>query len=79
MNLASTSLLIFYRQLPPSPLVKISFAPQPFAAIKKKKDGGHNTRDKRLNTGMAPTCDWMIKIIKVNNLGIPAMEKSSAD
>ena len=24
--------------------------------------------DKRLNTGMAPTCDWMIKIVKVNNL-----------
>ena len=22
----------------------------------------------RLNTGMAPTCDWMIKIVKVNNL-----------
>ena len=24
--------------------------------------------DWRLNTGMAPTCDWMIKIVKVNNL-----------
>ena len=24
--------------------------------------------NKRLNTGMAPTCDWMIKIVKVNNL-----------
>ena len=24
--------------------------------------------DKRLNTGMAPTCDWMIKIVKVNKL-----------
>ena len=23
---------------------------------------------KRLNTGMAPTCDWMIKIVKVNKL-----------
>ena len=23
---------------------------------------------KRLNTGMAPTCDWMIKMVKVNNL-----------
>ena len=22
----------------------------------------------RLNTGMAPTCDWMIKIVKVNKL-----------
>ena len=25
-------------------------------------------KDKRLNTGMAPTCDWMIKIVKVNKL-----------
>ena len=25
-------------------------------------------RNKRLNTGMAPTCDWMIKMVKVNNL-----------
>ena len=24
--------------------------------------------DLRLNTGMAPTCDWVIKIIKVNKL-----------
>ena len=24
--------------------------------------------NKRLNTGMAPTCDWMIKIVKVNKL-----------
>ena len=24
--------------------------------------------NKRLNTGMAPTCDWMIKMVKVNNL-----------
>ena len=24
--------------------------------------------DKRLNTRMAPTCDWMIKIVKVNKL-----------
>ena len=24
----------------------------------------------RLNTGMAPTCDWMIKIVKVNDLGV---------
>ena len=23
-------------------------------------------KDKRLNTGMAPTCDWMSKIVKVN-------------
>ena len=23
---------------------------------------------KRINTGMAPTCDWMIKIVKVNKL-----------
>ena len=23
--------------------------------------------DKQLNTGMVPTCDWMIKIVKVNN------------
>ena len=27
-----------------------------------------DVRDKRLNTGMAPTCDWMIKIVKVNKL-----------
>ena len=26
------------------------------------------TSNKRLNTGMAPTCDWMIKIVKVNKL-----------
>ena len=25
-------------------------------------------QNKRLNTGMAPTCDWMIKIVKVNKL-----------
>ena len=25
-------------------------------------------KHKRLNTGMAPTCDWMIKIVKVNKL-----------
>ena len=23
---------------------------------------------KRLNTGMAPICDWMIKVVKVNKL-----------
>ena len=27
-----------------------------------------SSTDKRLNTGMAPTCDWMIKIVKVNKL-----------
>ena len=27
-----------------------------------------SSNDKRLNTGMAPTCDWMIKIVKVNKL-----------
>ena len=32
------------------------------------KDGGYGKTNKRLNTGMAPTCDWMIKIVKVNNL-----------
>ena len=26
------------------------------------------TGNKRLNTGMAPTCNWMIKIVKVNKL-----------
>ena len=30
--------------------------------------GVHGWWDKRLNTGMAPTCDWMIKIVKVNKL-----------
>ena len=24
--------------------------------------------NERLNTGMAPTCNWMIKIVKVNKL-----------
>ena len=28
----------------------------------------HHPLHKRLNTGMAPTCDWMIKIVKVNKL-----------
>ena len=32
------------------------------------KDGGYGKTNKRLNTGMAPTCDWMIKIVKVNKL-----------
>ena len=32
-----------------------------------RKIGRHST-SLRLNTGMAPTCDWMIKIVKVNNL-----------
>ena len=32
------------------------------------KDGGYSKTNKRLNTGMAPTCDWMIKTVKVNNL-----------
>ena len=27
------------------------------------KDGGIGVRDERLNTGMAPTCNWMIKIV----------------
>ena len=30
--------------------------------------GAGNCENKRLNTGMAPTCDWMIKIVKVNKL-----------
>ena len=48
-------------------LAPIYFSPQPFAVI-KIKDGGHKVTNKRLNTGMAPTCDWMIKIVKVNKL-----------
>ena len=34
----------------------------------KNKNGGVSRFHKRLNTGMAPTCDWMIKIVKVNKL-----------
>ena len=48
-------------------LAPIYFSPQPFAVI-KIKDGGHKVTNKRLNTRMAPTCDWMIKIVKVNKL-----------
>ena len=33
-----------------------------------RQNGGQTTHHKRLNTGMVPTCDWMIKIVKVNKL-----------
>ena len=32
--------------------------------------------DKRLNTGMAPTCDWMIKIVKVHKLYLNSLHVS---
>ena len=32
--------------------------------------------DKQLNTGMVPTCDWMIKIVKVNNLYLNSLHVS---
>ena len=38
--------------------------------------GGQARADKRLNTGMAPTCDWMIKIVKVNNLYLNSLHVS---
>ena len=31
---------------------------------------------KRLNTGMAPTCDWMIKIVKVHKLYLNSLHVS---
>ena len=40
------------------------------------KDGGHQHRHKRLNTGMAPTCDWMIKIVKVHKLYLNSLHVS---
>ena len=40
-----------------------------FLAIKWIQHGVFlHKRNKRLNTGMAPTCDWMIKLVKVNKL-----------
>ena len=39
----------------------------------KIKDGSHNICYYRLNTGMAPTCDWMIKIVKVNKLDLNSL------
>ena len=35
--------------------------------------GGLDGLYKRLNTGMAPTCDWMIKIVKVNKLHLNSL------
>ena len=35
--------------------------------------GAGNCKNQRLNTGMAPTCDWMIKIVKVNKLDLNSL------
>ena len=40
------------------------------------KYGVARCSDKRLNTGMAPTCGWMIKIVKVNNLYLNSLHVS---
>ena len=34
----------------------------------ENKNGGENRFQWRLNTGMAPTCHWRIKIVKINKL-----------
>ena len=36
-----------------------------------------DVHDKRLSTGMAPTCDWMIKILKVNKLYLNSLLAST--
>ena len=36
--------------------------------FKREKAEMGRSSSSDLNTGMAPTCDWMIKIVKINNL-----------
>ena len=43
------------------------------------KDGGYGKTNKRLNTGMALTCDWMIKIVQVNNLYLNSLLVSAVN
>ena len=40
------------------------------------QNGFEVRRHKRLNTGMAPTCNWMIKIVKVNRLYLNSLSVS---
>ena len=44
--------------------------------VDRIKHGGRLGEHKRLNTGMAPTCDWMIKIVKVNDLYLNSLHVS---
>ena len=44
--------------------------------FKRIQHGGDGGKNKRLNTGMAPTCDWMIKIVKVHKLYLNSLHVS---
>ena len=48
---------------PPLSLIQISSQGRSVAEIKRRKNGGSDLQHERLNTGMAPTCNWRIKIV----------------
>ena len=69
-------LLPVFGPVPMHILVNMTSSLSQFELAKSFQNGGINRMHKRLNTGMAPTCDWMIKIVKVHKLYLNSLHVS---